>query len=95
MMLYKFTTRFLLVSTVVILTVTANCLPVQAGGIEPYISRYLRVSNCYLISTHKWTYLPILSRYSVRYVIYVNSKAMVKGCPWKQHFLLWQLNFKN
>lgn len=42
-MLYKFLTRFLLASTAVILTVTSICLPAQAGGIEPYISRYLRV----------------------------------------------------
>ena len=42
-MLYKFIARFFLVSTAIILTVTANCSPVQAGRIEPYISRYLRV----------------------------------------------------
>lgn len=38
------------------------------------------VSNCYLISTRKWTYLPILSRYRVKRVIRIYSKAMVKGC---------------
>ncbi|MGB3759021.1 MAG: photosystem II cytochrome PsbV2 [Rivularia sp. (in: cyanobacteria)] len=43
MMLYQFISRFFLVSTAVILTVTANCLPAQAGGIEHYISRYLRI----------------------------------------------------
>jgi photosystem II cytochrome c550 len=39
-MLYQFITRFFLVSTALILMVTGSCLPAQAGGIEPYISRY-------------------------------------------------------
>ena len=42
-MLYQFISRFLLVSTAVIFVGLSSCLPAQAGGIEPYISRYLRV----------------------------------------------------
>lgn len=42
-MLYQFISRFLLVSTAVIFMAAGSCLPAQAGGVEPYISRYLRV----------------------------------------------------
>ncbi len=42
-MLYRFITRFFLVSTAVLLIVTGTCLPAQAAAIEPYIKRYLRV----------------------------------------------------
>ena len=41
-MLYLLT-RFFLVSVAVLLIVTNISLPAQAAGIEPYISRYLRV----------------------------------------------------
>ena len=41
-MLYRLT-RFFFVWAVVLLIVSNICSPAQAGGIEPYITRYLRV----------------------------------------------------
>ncbi|MEB3215276.1 MAG: photosystem II cytochrome PsbV2 [Nostocales cyanobacterium 94392] len=40
---YSFLTRLFLLSVALLLIITANCLPAQAGGIEPYVKRYLRV----------------------------------------------------
>ncbi|AFY58739.1 photosystem II cytochrome PsbV2 [Rivularia sp. PCC 7116] len=42
-MLYRFTIRLIFVAIAVLITVSSNCIPAQAAGIEPYISRYLRV----------------------------------------------------
>ncbi|MGB6301650.1 MAG: hypothetical protein WBF90_36470 [Rivularia sp. (in: cyanobacteria)] len=53
----------------------------QKDDVSPILKKFLGGSNCNLISTHIWKYVPILSRYHVKRVIRIYVKSAVGILP--------------